>query len=79
MLFMGVLTYSSIVESLDRRDLKSWNNVQKNIWLKLVKDRIVKYNDIQMFFKMGQVFSDYFDDYHEAPPYQELVQMLLYQ
>ena len=69
-------TYSKIVESLDRCDLKSWNNVQKNIRLKLVNDRVVKYNDMQMFFKMGQVFRDYFEDYREAPPYKTLVSLL---
>lgn len=69
-------TYSKIVESLDRCDLKSWNNVQKNIWLKLVSDRIVKYDDMHMFFEMGQIFSDYFEKNREAPSYKLLVSLL---
>lgn len=67
-----------IKESLERCDLQSWNNVQKNIWLKLVKDHIVNYNDMQMFFRMGQIFSDYFEDYHKPIPYIDLIQRIQY-
>lgn len=67
---------SMLKEALDRCDLKSWNNVQKNIWLKLVKDHIVQYNDMKMFFEMGQIFSNYFEVYHKTIPYIELVQQL---
>jgi hypothetical protein len=69
---------TSLTEGLERCDLQTWNNIQKDIWLKLVKDHIVNYNDMQMFFKMGEVFSDYFEDYHKAIPYLELVQRIQY-
>lgn len=69
---------STILEGLERCDLQTWNEIQKNIWLNLVKDHIVNYNDMQMFFKMGQIFSNYFEDYHEAIPYFQLVQKIQY-
>lgn len=69
---------STIKESLDRCNVLHWNTVQKNIWLKLVKDHIVQYNDMKKFFDMGQIFSDYFDKNNTAIPYIELVQQLTY-
>lgn len=61
-------------EILNRYDVGNWNNIQKNIWIRLVQDNIVQMNDMKKFFWFGQLFSDYFDKYGKPAPYDYIVQ-----
>jgi len=61
--------YEKLKEILNRYNVKDWNRVQMQIWLKLVQDNVVKMDDMNKLFMFGQIFSDYFDKYGEIIPY----------
>jgi hypothetical protein len=56
--------------------LQQWNNKQKNIWLELVKQHIVKLNDIEKFTKMAKVFDEFYKRKHAFPTVKYVRKML---
>lgn len=56
----------------------AWNNLQKDIWLKLVSDNAVHRDDLNTFFEFGQFFSDYFEQHRDVAPYQIILHHFIY-
>lgn len=62
------------LKELSRLNVAEWNNIQKNIWIRMVQEGIVAMNDMKKFFQLGQLFSDYFDQHGQPAPYDYIVQ-----
>ena len=63
-------------EMLDQHNISNWNNVQKNIWLRMVQEHIVAINDMKKFFEFNKVFNDYFDKFNKPVPYEYVIQII---
>jgi len=56
--------------------LVQWNTIQEDIWLKLVRNHLVKRNDIDIFLVFSRFFSDYYIKYHRIATYDEVLHIL---
>lgn len=56
--------------------LLEWNLKQKDIWLCLLKEGIVKHDDIEIFLLFSEWFDTFFEKYKRYPCIEEV--MLLF-
>lgn len=60
-----------------KEHLKEWNEVQKNIWIKLVEEGKVEKNDTTKILEFSQWFDDFFLEYKRYPTLEEVKKYFL--
>jgi len=60
---------SSIVK---QQDLKKWNKIQKELWVKTTQKLGIDRNDIDKFFKFGEFFYDFVSKYNKTPTLKQI-------
>jgi len=59
------------------RDIKRWNDIQKDLWLKTIEKLSIDKNDVHKFLKFGKFFYDYVNRNNETPTIRQIAKILI--
>ncbi len=69
---MQSLLEAQLSTIVKQSDLKKWNNIQKDLWIKTTKKLNIDKNDIDKFFKFGRFFYEFVSKYNKTPTIKEI-------